>query len=229
MSMAQLKPDPTKAGRNELDSHADTVVAGDNCVVLEPTGRTVSVSPFSDEYDSIDDIPIATVATAYDCPTTGQVYVLVFNEALYFGSRMDHTLLCPNQLRDYGLRVEDTPRQYNIDSSHSILVPDHQLRIPLTLEGIISGFNSRQPTIRELEEIDRHVEMTSEVPWTPDSTSFMDAEEAIENDGDRTRVVDAARKCHIIEEDRKQKEDCDAGLTKQRNWRWLRATIFKTI
>ena len=96
-----------------MDSHADTIVAGNNCVVLELSGRkNVSVSPFLEEYALIDNIPIATVlTTAYDCPDSGQVFILVFNEALYFGERMAHTLLCPNQLRAYGVTVDDTPTQ----------------------------------------------------------------------------------------------------------------------
>ena len=61
----------------ELDSHADTIVGGSNCVLIETTGRIVSVLPYNDEYESIDDIPIATIATAYDCPLSGQVYISV--------------------------------------------------------------------------------------------------------------------------------------------------------
>ena len=58
--------------RVELDTHADTCVAGSNTVVLDLTGKSVSVSPFCEtEYNSIEDVPIATVATAYDCPVTG--------------------------------------------------------------------------------------------------------------------------------------------------------------
>ncbi len=54
-----------------------------NTVVLDLTGKVVSVSPFCDtEYQSIEDVPVATVATAYDCPITGKVYILVINEAL---------------------------------------------------------------------------------------------------------------------------------------------------
>ena len=75
-----------------MDSHADTIVVGNNCIVLELSRRNVSVSLCSEEYASIDDIPIATVATAYDCPDSGQVFILIFNKALYFGERMAHTL-----------------------------------------------------------------------------------------------------------------------------------------
>jgi hypothetical protein len=39
--------------RSELDSHADTCVAGCNMIVLEDTGLTVSITPFSSEYDAL--------------------------------------------------------------------------------------------------------------------------------------------------------------------------------
>ena len=87
-------------GRMELDTHTDTCVAGSNCVVLDLTGKVAKVSPFCEDdstTNTFDDIPIATVATAYDCPFTGRTYILVINEALYFGDKMTHSLLCPNQ------------------------------------------------------------------------------------------------------------------------------------
>lgn len=59
---------PPDEGKSELDSHADTCCAGANTALIEFTGETVKVQPFSPEYDSYDDVPIATVATAYDDP-----------------------------------------------------------------------------------------------------------------------------------------------------------------
>jgi hypothetical protein len=66
--------------QSELDSHADTCVAGANTRVTEYTDTKVSVSPFSDSYEAIKDVPIATVATAWDDPATGEVIVLYINE-----------------------------------------------------------------------------------------------------------------------------------------------------
>ena len=71
-----------RVNRSELDTHADTCVAGDNMVLLERTGMLVSVSPYSDEYESLKGIPVATCATAFDCPKTGETFVLIFNETL---------------------------------------------------------------------------------------------------------------------------------------------------
>ena len=98
-------------GRMELDTHADTCVAGSNTVVLDLTGKVASVSSFCDsEFQALEDVPIATVATAFDCAVTGKTHVLIFNEALYFGDRMKHSLLCLNQLRVNGLTINDCPR-----------------------------------------------------------------------------------------------------------------------
>lgn len=94
-------------GRVELDTHVDTCIAGSNAVVIDFTGKHVAVSPIcKTAFDAIQDIPIATVATAYHCPTTGKTYILVINEA-FFGDKMAHTLLCPNQLQHNGLKVDD--------------------------------------------------------------------------------------------------------------------------
>jgi hypothetical protein len=57
------------------------------------------------------------VATALDDPATGNVIILYINEALYFGDKMSHTLLCPNQLRAYGWKVQDVPKQFDAESA----------------------------------------------------------------------------------------------------------------
>ena len=157
--------------RSELDSHADTCVAGCNMVVLEDTGLTVSVTPFSSEYDALKGVPIVTAATAYDCPTDGETYLLIFNETLFLGDRLPVSLLCPNQMRAFGLSVRDTPQQFDSDSTHDISFPDGTLRIPLEMEGVVSYFTSRKPTDEEVVRCTR-LTMTSDASWDPRSTHF---------------------------------------------------------
>jgi hypothetical protein len=101
--------------RAELDSHANTCCTGANSTVIEYTGVKVSVHPFTDTYHLMKDVPKPTVATAYDCPSTCPTYLLIINEALYFGKKLQCTVLCPNQLRDNNVKVDDTPRQYNLN------------------------------------------------------------------------------------------------------------------
>jgi hypothetical protein len=105
----------------ELDSHADTCVAGANTTVTDYTDTKVSVSPFSDSYKAIKDDPIAMVATAWDDLATGEVTDLYIHEALYFGDKMSHTLLCPNQLRASGWKVQDVRKQFTTESAHAII------------------------------------------------------------------------------------------------------------
>ncbi len=63
-------------------------------------------------------------ATAYDCPTDGETYLLIFNECLFFAERFSVSLLCPNQLSAFGLSVCDTPQQFDADSPYnSYLLP----------------------------------------------------------------------------------------------------------
>ena len=94
-------------GRVELDTHADTFLAGRNCTVMHFTERMCDVMPYSDEYDAMTDIPIVQAATGYTSPD-GQQYILVFNEAIYM-PKMDNSLLNPNQLRHYRVHVNDNP------------------------------------------------------------------------------------------------------------------------
>jgi hypothetical protein len=159
--------------RCELDSHADTCVAGNNTLLISHDDQRVSVNAYSDELKPLKGILIATVTTLYEDEKSGDMYILVIHQALYFGDRLQSSLLNPNQMRHAGLIVEDVPRQFDPRSSHSIYLPDHKVRIPLRLEGVISGFDSRAPTWKECMDNDiPHFEITSCDPWTPASDVF---------------------------------------------------------
>ena len=69
----------------ELDSHDDTIVAGNNCIILHYTGVECDVSPYRSDYESITNVPIVTAATAWQSPITGQTFIIVLNEALWMG------------------------------------------------------------------------------------------------------------------------------------------------
>ena len=130
----------------ELDSHADTVCAGHGFVMYEKPTRYVDVRPYSEEYKPIKNIPITTVATVWTDVPNAKQYLLLFHEALFFGDRLQQSLICPNQLRANGLIVHDVPRQFDADSTHSIRVPDSDITIPLELKGIMSCFETRAPS-----------------------------------------------------------------------------------
>ena len=167
--------------RTALDSHADTSCAGSNAVALELTGEKVNVYPFSDDLPAVKEIPIATALTIWESPKTGEVWGLVLHEALYFGDRLQGSLLCPNQIRAAGNKVDDVPIQFDAASRHSITVKD-KLELPMALHGLISFLSTRKPTEDELrryqEGLLQSVELTDNVPWEPYSTKFAESEDA---------------------------------------------------
>jgi hypothetical protein len=116
------------------------------------------------------------VATAWDDPTTGKVIVLYINEALYFGDKMSHTLLCPNQLRANGWTVQDVPKQFDAESAHAVIDPTGTFRMPLEMSGMISYLPMRRPTEKEIETCVSY-NLTSDVPREPYSPSFREREQ----------------------------------------------------
>ena len=172
----------------EMDSHADTVAAGRNFVLYDTPSRTVNVHAYSEEYKPITDIPIATVATVWIDESNGQPYLLIFHEALFFGARLSHSLICPNQLRAQGLTVHDTPQQFDPTSTHSIQVHDPPTIIPLHLKGVVSCFPTIKPTDDDLENLPRII-MTSSATWNPCSSSFAKTEEKYRNLSSATQCI----------------------------------------
>ena len=81
-----------------LDSHANSCAGGSNFVMMDPNQIEgyVDVAPFSDEYAPLPDIPVAACVTAWTNPDSGEVFLLVFGQMLYFGDKLSHSLLCPN-------------------------------------------------------------------------------------------------------------------------------------
>jgi hypothetical protein len=162
-------------GQCELDSHADTCVAGQNCIVVEYTDQVTNVSAFSPDFDILQDVPIVTAATAYDDPHSGITTILILGQALWMPDKVTHTLICPNQLRQNGITVDDVPvhlAPWNRPSTHSIICPDDDnFTIPLSLQGPISYFPTRAPTQEELDTCLR-INLTDESLWDPHSDTF---------------------------------------------------------
>ena len=91
-----INSDNAYYGMIELDSHVDTTIIGSNCVILTYTGKECKVSPYNDEYQSIQHMPGFTQATAWTCPPSGKTLIIVSNEALWMGDKLDHTLMNSN-------------------------------------------------------------------------------------------------------------------------------------
>ena len=76
---------------------------------MKYSGHECDVSPYTDDYEAIKGVPIATAVTAWTSTETGETYILVFHEELWIGDQMEHSLLNPNQLRHFGVTVQDNP------------------------------------------------------------------------------------------------------------------------
>ena len=155
-------------GRCELDSHAYTIVAGRNCIILSYTGRECDVSPYRDDYEAVKGVPIVHAATAWQLQHTGQTYILVLNEALWMGDTMDHSLVNPNQLRHFGIQVQDDPMS---QVPLSIKTEDNEFCMQLSMKGTIIFAETHSPTDQELKDC-LHVHLSSQHQWNPEKVKF---------------------------------------------------------
>ena len=107
------------------------------------------------------DVPIATVATGITTDD-GRVYVLVFNEVLYFGDTMDHTLVNPNQIRHYGVSVSNNP----FDEDKLFGIDHDEVFVPFSTSGTTVYFESFYPTQDQMENCPLVI-LTSDSEWSP--------------------------------------------------------------
>jgi Reverse transcriptase (RNA-dependent DNA polymerase) len=168
-------------GRMELDSHADTIVLGRNAIVLQYTSRECDVSPYSDSYEPIRNVPIVKGATAITSAITGETLILVFNEAIWMGDHLDHSLLNPNQMRHNGIVVQDNP--YDSVALH-LASHEAEFMMPLAADGTTIYFDSRTPTDYELQH-SPHIVMSSHAEWNPRDVQFPSIKHHVE-EGDMT-------------------------------------------
>jgi hypothetical protein len=155
-----------KVSRSEIDNHADTCCFGANFTPLYFTGQVCDVSPFSDSYNSMENVEVCAAATAWDDPNTGHTHILEYHQGLWFGDKLPNSLINPNQSRMFGISLCDDPFDpYRELEMHD---PESSLRIPLGMFGSTCFFDSRVPTRHELDYYPRIV-MTSDELWDPSS------------------------------------------------------------
>ena len=150
----------------ELDSHANMVVVGHQAHVFSHNNQFVNVQAFADEVKGLRDIPVDHAVIGYDCPYSGETYILVVKNALCVPS-MSHNLVPPFILREAGLEVNDKPKIHCEDPSvedHSLFDEESGLRIPFTLDGTFTVFPTCALTDKEIEQAEAY----STVYLTPD-------------------------------------------------------------
>ena len=143
MISANPHTEPVHHGRIELDSHADTIVFGRHCAVIHFTERCCDVSPYTNAYEQIKSAKIACAGTAWTLPALGDTYILVFNEGLWMRYQMDHILVKPNQIRHFGIMVQDNP--YG-DVPLYVMTEDGDFMLPIAVQGTNIMSDTRTPT-----------------------------------------------------------------------------------
>jgi hypothetical protein len=156
-------PHPTvegTIGQNEMDTHADTCCADANWKLLDSTNEVCEVTPFLDLYEPVKEVMVTRCGTVWTSPDTGHESLLVGDQMLWFSSQMDHSLINPNQICEYGLPVYDDPfskKQFGIDGNKAF--------IPFNTTGTIVYFETSVPTDWETRNLP--IIMLTGEEWDP--------------------------------------------------------------
>jgi hypothetical protein len=156
---------PNTVAQIEIDNHADTTCFGSNFTAIEFTGDMCEVSPFSNEYQTMTNIPVATAATAWDDPISGETIILLFNQGLWFGDNLQNSLINPNQCRAHGIEINDNPFDQR---GQPLSIKDEitGIEVPMQFHNSIIYARTRAPTLEEIKT-NPTVELTSDAPWDP--------------------------------------------------------------
>lgn len=179
--------------QSELDTRADTICAGKNMRVLNWTGQTCSVKGFHSSYDALSDIPIARCATGVTI--NGYTYILVFNEALYFGETMDHSLINPNQIRITGIDVCDNP----FDRNTRLGIDHEDVFVPFRTQGSTVYFESFVPSEDDLHDYP-HIVLTDDKEWDP-TTVVLPQNQSSDEEEFLIQAIDTYRQQPLSETD----------------------------
>ena len=144
--------DSTVKARVELDTRADTSCLGANFRYVSDRG-----DGFHGEFDTLQDVPIVRGVTGWKDPSTGKPYLLFINQGLWFGEKLDHSLLNPNQVRHFGTSASDN----RWDESKKFGIDHDDVYIPFTSKGATVYFDTFRPSLADLEDKSFiHIELT---------------------------------------------------------------------
>ena len=84
------------------------------------------------------------------------------------GDKMDHTLVKPNQMRHFGIKVQDNPYD---DALLHLMMEDGDFALPLSVQGTNIIADTRTPTEEELQTCNI-ITFSSQHPWDPHRVRF---------------------------------------------------------
>lgn len=157
-----------------MDSHADSPVVGSEALIIRTHDKKVKVNGFTKSLGT-KTVDVVDAALAYECEFTGNIYILIVRNALYF-KEMGHNLLAPFIMRLAGLEVNEQPKFMTRKPTichHSLYFPSKDIRLPLSIKGIVSYLHTRKPTLNEYSNIETHLELTPPFSeWDPHNPSY---------------------------------------------------------
>ena len=120
---------------------------------MQDFNETVEVGGYSDSLGTAT-FRVVTGVIAYDNYENTTYYLRIHQAIEVLDTKVN--LLCPNQLRDFGIRVNDEPKHLVSDPTpyhHAITITDtddnSELIIPLDIRGVTPTFPTRKPTREE--------------------------------------------------------------------------------
>ena len=122
-------------------------------------------------------------AVAYDCPVTGEVFMIEVHQAIFIHN-LNCNILCPMKMRMYDDKVNDIPKYLTdnpTDQTHSIFIHEigETLLIPLHLHGVTPYFTFRESTMEEYNNFTHFSATAVDPEWDPHDTSFSDQEDTL--------------------------------------------------
>ena len=149
-----------------LDSHADTCLVGDNCLVIYDHYRPVNVYHYDPKYGHRS-AKTVDAAVGYQDPKSGQKFILI-NQAIWIDGFVNH--LNGMHISEVLKFLAETP----YETPHAIELVDpfnapHLLIILHQLSSVTSYFDVFSPSITDYEDGDiPTIHLTLEEPlWNP--------------------------------------------------------------
>ena len=105
------------------------------------------MSPYTDEYETIKNVPIVSAATSLTSLELVETFIIILHEGMWMNTNMEHALVNPNQLRHFGITLQDNPY-----SSFPLYIGylDRDFVLPLIVEGTNILAHTRTQTGEEL-------------------------------------------------------------------------------
>ena len=70
---------------------------GEKCIVMNMTDSTYDIYPHDTSYEPMCNVTIVTGASMYTDINTGRLFIIFMNEEFYYGKKLGHSLINPNQ------------------------------------------------------------------------------------------------------------------------------------